>query len=76
MKAFFGGDMEQKMDRISQEEVLRELGSIAFGEASDASGAAVKVASKLKALELLGKHFGIFEGRPRQESRVVIVEDL
>lgn len=61
---------------VRQENVLRELAEVAFGEASDESGARVKFASKLRALELLGKHLGIFERRPEEQEQAVIVDDL
>ena len=47
---------------VKPEEVLRELREVAFAEGSDESGARVKLASKLRALELLGKYLGLFEG--------------
>ena len=61
---------------IRQEQVLLELGGIAFAEASDASGAEVKLGSKLRALELLGKHLGMFDGGAAPEQPVTILEDV
>ena len=62
---------------IRQDQVLAELYDIATAEASDASGAAVKLTSKLRALELLGKHLGIFEGKNGAGlAKVEIREDL
>lgn len=52
---------------ITQERVVEELGKVAFQEASDASSSELKYSSKLKALELLGKHLGMFEGKKGQE---------
>ena len=71
-------EMEKRAHRVQlkQEDVVRELRNVAFAEASDESGAAVKYASKLRALELLGKHMGIFEGRPVAQVPVRIVEDV
>ena len=71
--------MEERAEKCSirQENVLKELGNIAFGQASDASGAAVKLGSKLRALELLGKHLGMFEGvGAMEDAGVQIVEDI
>lgn len=66
--------MTEGLDRAG---VLRELGRVAFAAASDASGAEVKLASKLRALELLGKHFGLFDrAAPEGEETVVILDDL
>ena len=69
---------QQKKDaQVRREQVLQELKAVAFGEASDASGAELKVAQKLRALELLGKHLGLFEGiGARQLPKVEIKEDI
>lgn len=61
---------------IRQEQVLQELGGIAFAMASDAAGAEVKLGSKLRALELLGKHLGMFDGAAAPEQPVTILEDV
>ena len=52
--------MEKKT--VEPGEVILALREVAFGEASDENGASVKLASKLRALELLGKHLGMFDG--------------
>ena len=60
---------------VAPEEVLRERREVAFSQASDENGAQVKLSSKLRALELLGKHLGMFEGGGgRKEEAVRIVE--
>lgn len=65
------------MTEHTQDQVVQELGRVAFGEASDENGARVKMASKLRALELLGKHLGMFEGSGKKKSEPVrIVEDI
>ena len=57
--------------------VLAELDRVAFAEASDESGSKLKVTSKLRALELLGKHMGLFEpGAAGAQGQVTIVEDV
>lgn len=57
--------------------VVQELEAVAFGPGSDANGAEIKMASKLKALELLGKHLGLFEsGRGKESQPVTIIEDI
>lgn len=61
---------------MDRDKVLEELGRIAFCEASDESGAKVKMASKLKALELLGKCVGAFDRAGAGEDQVVIVDDI
>ena len=71
--------MEERVRRIEikQDEVIRELKTVAMAAASDENGAAVKLGSKLRALELLGKHLGIFEGKQNQGlARVEIMEDV
>ena len=66
---------KQTQRRAAQ--VLEELAGIAFAEASDESGAKLKVAGKLRALELLGKHWGLFEGAAAGPAeQVTIVEDV
>ena len=63
--------------QLRQDTVLQELKNVAFADGSDASGAVVKMTSKLKALELLGKHLGLFEGVGGKEpEQVKIVEDV
>lgn len=63
--------------QLRQDTVLQELKNVAFANGSDASGAVVKMTSKLKALELLGKHLGLFEGSGGKEpEQVQILEDI
>ena len=50
----------QERTEITQDMVVRELRDIAMAEASDDSDSTMKYSSKLKALELLGKHLGMF----------------
>ena len=60
-----------------KDRVLQELESVAFGPGSDEKEAPVKLTSKLKALELLGKSLGLFENAGgRQIPPVTILEDL
>ena len=70
-------ETEKASCQLRREQVLEELKTVAFAPASDASGAELKVAQKLKALELLGKHLGLFEGiGARQLPKVEIKEDV
>ena len=46
---------------ITQDRVLQELAQVAFKPAADYSEAELKYASKLKALEMLAKHLGLFD---------------
>ena len=52
-----------KRTGITQDKVVEELGKVAFAEAHDYADADLKYGNKLKALELLGKHLGMFEKR-------------
>jgi len=57
--------------------VLEELQSVAFAPGSDEKEAPVKLTSKLKALELLGKSLGLFDGTGAKTiPPVTILEDL
>ena len=66
--------MQARQDRteITQDMVLHEIAAIAFETVSEA----VSVKDKLRALELLGKHLGMFERRKdaldieEQEARI------
>ena len=63
--------MEQERKRL-----MEELRRLAYGEASDASGAALKGATKLKAIEMLGKVCGLFDQAGKGEEAVTVVEDV
>lgn len=58
---------------LTQDYVLAKLKAIAELEASDAQDSHLKFSSKLKALELLGKHLGAFTERVEQDATVRIV---
>ena len=57
--------MKDRSERtgITHDKVVEELGKVAFAEAHDYTDADLKYGNKLKALELLGKHLGMFEKR-------------
>ena len=54
--------IEKRSERteITQDKVVAELGKVAFAEAHDYTDADLKYGNKLKALELLGRHLGMF----------------
>ncbi len=70
--------IHQRSERnlVSQDAVVKALCDVAFSSASDESGAKVKLGSKLRALELLGKHLGMFRQEQQDQEEVVIVDDL
>ena len=56
---------QQQRVQIDQDYVIEKLREIADMEASDASDSELKYSGKLKALELLGRHLGMFDDRMR-----------
>lgn len=59
---------------VTPEHVLVELADIAFAEpGAERGGQAIKVADKLRALELLYKHLGLGDGQTTEG--VVIVDE-
>ena len=66
-----------ELTKPSPSRVIAELQAVAFAEGSDENGSGTKLASKLRALELLGKHLGLFEGSGAAPvTPVTIIEDL
>ena len=62
------------MNELTPEPVLGELAAIAFAEpGAERGGQAIKVADKLRALELLYKHLGLGDGQTTEG--VVIVDE-
>ena len=55
-----GMQKRQQRTEITQDMVVDELKAVAFAEAADSVDSELKYANKLKALELLGKHLGMF----------------
>lgn len=60
-------DRESRTE-ITQDKVLGELGKVAFSKAADYSESILKYSNKLRALELLGKHLGMFDGKSAQST--------
>ena len=50
--------------------MLNELGKVAFAKAADCTDATLKYANKLRALELIGKHLGMFDGKNQSQNEV------
>lgn len=61
---------------ITQDKVLNELGKVAFANAADYTDATLKYSNKLRALELLGKHLGLFDGKNQTQEVHTLVSDL
>lgn len=60
---------------VTKEMVMEELRRVAFAQADDRSSSALKYASKLRALEILGKPLGAFE-QQGDGGAVVIIDDV
>ena len=63
---------------VTQDYVIGKLREIADKDASDAQDSDLRYSSKLRALELLGKHVGAFERKeePQGDGEVTIVIDV
>ncbi len=59
--------------QITQDYVIKKLKAIADQEASDGTDSELKYSSQLKALELLGRHLGMFTDRMKVEGNVPVV---
>ena len=51
----------EKRTQITADLVLKELAAIALDDASDVSDSRLRYTNKIRALELLGKHLGMFK---------------
>ena len=56
-------DLRGQRVEITQDRVVGELAKIAFADAADYNDTKLKYSSKMRALELLGKHLGLFDGK-------------
>jgi phage terminase small subunit len=69
--------LARELTKPSPARVIAELQAVAFAEGSDENGSATKLASKLRALELLGKHLGLFDPSAQTPPEpVTIIEDI
>lgn len=71
--------MEKRQERteVTQDYVISKLKEIADKDASDYTESDLKYSSKLKALELLGKHTGAFEPKPKEvQDEVKVIIDV
>ena len=69
--------LARELIKPSPARVIAELQAVAFASGSDENGSATKLASKLRALELLGKHLGLFDPAAQTtQTPVTIIEDI
>lgn len=75
LREFFSAGKEGRpgVADITPEQVLEELAAIAFAVPGEEGGLPVKVADKLRALEMLYKHLGLGDGQSAEG--VVIVDE-
>lgn len=67
---------QQERTHITADRVLKELAAVAFDDADDCNDSRLRYTNKLKALELIGKHLGMFTEKvsvDMQESGVVLL---
>ena len=57
----------EKRTEVTQDYVIAKLREIAEKDASDGPDSDLKYSSKIKALELLGKHVGAFDGSTKND---------
>ena len=75
-------NQRSRRTEITQDRVLNELAIVAFGEGSDEKDSTLRYANKLRALELIGKHLGMFEKERQQdggeetETGVVVMPEI
>lgn len=56
-----------KRTEITADRVLKELAAIALDEAADYNDSRLRYTNKIRALELLGKHLGMFDQQRRYD---------
>ena len=66
----------QERTEITADMVVKELQSVAFAKAADYTDASLKYSNKLKALELLGKHLGMFTEKIEQKNDTKLTIEL
>lgn len=79
VSAYISERMQARQQRteITQDYVLQKLKEITDQKASDAQDSELKYANKIRALELLGKHLGLFEKKSEPQQTVhPLVSDL
>lgn len=68
-------DRSQRTE-VTQDQVVEELKTVAFAQAADYSDSTLKYANKLKALELLGRHLGMFTDKVEHSGEAAVRIEL
>lgn len=63
-----------KRTEVTADRVLEELAAVAFADGGDENGAHLRYANKLRALELIGKHLGMWDKQEDQTDTSIHVE--
>ena len=62
----------QKRTEVTQDMVVEELRAVAFSKAADYTDSTLKYSNKLKALELLGRHLGMFTDKVENKNDTTV----
>lgn len=63
----------EERTNITQDKVLDELAEVGFAKKNTVHGIRMKMSDKIKALELLGKHLGMFQDKQDDHVPVTVV---
>lgn len=71
-------ELEKQSQRtnVTADRIVQELAAMAFERGADWTESKMKNNNKLRALELLGRHFGIFDGQGAQKKENQILKSL
>lgn len=69
-------DKQAQRTAVNADRIIQELAIIAFERGADWTESKLKNNNKLRALELLGRHFGIFDGQGAAKPENQILKSL
>lgn len=69
-------EKQSKRTNVTADRIVQELAAMAFERGADWTESKMKNNNKLRALELLGRHFGIFDGQGAQKPENQILKSL
>ena len=69
-------EKQSKRTNVTADRIVQELAAMAFERGADWTESKMKNNNKLRALELLGRHFGIFDGQGAQKKENQILKSL